>query len=357
MKKPWKIAGLNFDHFHMGDLLQMAHEHPQAEIVGIFDEQPARMEAAARAHGLQSDRVFTDYRACLETTRPDVVILCPAATEHGLWTTRAAEYGVHVLMEKPFAGSLAEADEMIAAQAATGKLLAINWPLRWLPVSVTAKRLLDEGVIGEVLEFHHYGGNRGPLYHAAGKVELTPTAADKAGSWFYSRARGGGSLLDYAGYGSTLGTWYQGGRKPLEVTCVVDEPAGLEVDEHSITICRYAHGLSKIETRWGTFTDPWTQQPTPACGFQIVGTEGTIAAFDYEARLRVQTRTQPEGVAVPVDEVRAPFQDPVQFLLHVLEGGAWQGDPLHPEISRIGQQIVDSAALSAREKRTVALLG
>ncbi len=355
MSKTWKIAGINFDHFHMGDLLQSAQEHPRAEIVGICDEHPARMEAAARAHGLASDRVFTDYRACLEQTRPDVVILCPAATEHGLWTKRVAEYGVHVLMEKPFAGSLAEADAMIAAQAAAGKFLAINWPLRWLPVSITAKRLIDEGVIGEVLEFHHYGGNRGPLYHSAGKVELTPTAADKAASWFYSRARGGGSLLDYAGYGSTLGTWYQGGRAPLEVTCVVDEPAGLEVDEHSITVCRYAHGLSKIETRWGTFTDPWTHQPTPPCGFHIVGTEGTIAACDYETEIRLQTREHPEGKKVAVDEPQAPYQDPVQYFLHVLEGGPFERCPLHPEISRIGQQIVDAAALSAREKRTVAL--
>jgi hypothetical protein len=45
------------------------------------------------------------------------------------------------------------------------------------------------------------------------------------------------------------------------VTAVVDQPRGLEVDEHSITICRYARGLSKLETRWGTFTDPWTTQP------------------------------------------------------------------------------------------------
>jgi len=357
MRKIWKIAGINFDHFHMGDLLAMGQAHPQAEVVGICDEQPARMAEAARACGLGSDRVFTDYRECLEKTRPDLVILCPAATEHGRWTQRVAEYGVHVLMEKPFAGSLAEADEMVAAQATAGKLLAINWPLRWMPVSVTAKRLIDEGAIGEVLECHHYGGNRGPLYHAAGKVELTPTAADKAASWFYRRARGGGSLLDYAGYGTTLGTWYQGGRKPIEVTCMVDEPAGLEVDEHSVTICRYAHGLSKIETRWGTFTDPWTHQPTPRCGFDIVGTEGTLAAYDYADGVRLQTRKHPEGVRVPVDTVTAPLQDPVQFFLHVLEGGEWQGDPLHPEISRIGQQIVDSAALSAREKRTVALLG
>ena len=52
-QRTWKIAGINFDHFHMGDLLRYTHEHPHAEIVGISDEQPARMEEAVqigRAH-------------------------------------------------------------------------------------------------------------------------------------------------------------------------------------------------------------------------------------------------------------------------------------------------------------------
>ena len=40
-----------------------------------------------------------------------------------------------------------------------------------------------------------------------------------------------------------------------------------------------------------------------------------------------------------------------------LGGGDFERGPLHPEIARIGQQIVDSAALSAREKRTVKLVG
>ena len=42
--KTWKIAGINFDHMHMGDLLRLVHEHPEAEIVGICDEDPARMQ-------------------------------------------------------------------------------------------------------------------------------------------------------------------------------------------------------------------------------------------------------------------------------------------------------------------------
>ena len=62
----WRIAGINFDHFHMGDLLRMVHEHPNAEIVGMADEQPERMVAAQVNFELDGDQVFT----CLLYTSP-----------------------------------------------------------------------------------------------------------------------------------------------------------------------------------------------------------------------------------------------------------------------------------------------
>lgn len=354
----FKIAGVNFDHMHMGDLLRMAHEHPDAEIVGISDEDPARMEAAARNFAIPAERVFTDYRACLEQTQPDIVILCPATAQHGDWVERVAPYGTHILVEKPMAASLAEADRMIRAVEATGKTLVINWPLAWYPPHVTSKRLIDEGVIGDVIEVHYYDGNRGPLFHLADKVEVDQaTAAErKAASWFYHKDKGGGSLLDYLGYGVTLGTWFHDGARPIEVTTTVDQPAGLEVDEHSVTVARYPRGLSKFETRWGTFSDPWVLQPQPKCGFVIVGTEGTISSYDYETTVRVQTRDNVEGTVLPVDELQAPRQNPIQYLIHCVASGEPVTGPLSPTVCRIGQQIVDSAVLSAREKRTVRLV-
>ena len=114
---------------------------------------------------------------------------------------------------------------MIAAMAGTGKQLAINWPLRWSASHVKGYELVQQGVIGQVVEVHSYGGNRGPLYHGADKMEKEPTAAEKDASWFYKKAEGGGSLLDYLGYGTTLGTWYHGNRAPIDVTCMIDEPA------------------------------------------------------------------------------------------------------------------------------------
>lgn len=353
--KKWKIAGINFDHMHMGDLLRKVHEHPNAEIVGICDEFPDRMDSSRKNFAIPTDRVFTDYRACLEHTKPDLVILCPATAEHAEWTERVAPFGVHVFVEKPFAATLAEADRMIAALAVTGKQLMINWPLRWYPCHVTAKRLLDEGLIGDLQEVHYYDGNRGPLWHTANKIEIEPTTAFKAssGSWFYKKAQGGGSLLDYLGYGVTLGTWFHKGRKPSEITTVTSQTPGLEVDEHSITIVRYDCGLSKFETRWGTFTDPWNIQPQPKCGFILKGTAGTICSYDYEPTIRIQTVAKPEGYIQAVDTLEHPNHEPISYVLDCLERECLVEGPLSPEVSRIGQQIIDRAVQSAIAKQTV----
>jgi predicted dehydrogenase len=352
-----RIVGINFDHVHMGDLLRMAFNHPEAEIVGVCDREPARMEMAIRNFNLPPEQVFTDVDKCIETARPDFVILCPATARHAEYVERVAPHRVPILVEKPFAASVSDADRMIAAAKKNKIMLAINWPLRWYPSHCTAYRLLTEGRIGELQEVHYYDGNRGPLWHTADKIETTPTPARKRRSWFYKKAQGGGSLLDYLGYGTTLGTWFHGGRKPIEVTAVTDLPNGLEVDEHSITVARYASGLSKFETRWGTFTDPWKLQPQPKCGFVLKGAEGTISSYDYEPIIRLQTHKRPEGEDVPVDTLKPPFENPIQYFIDCLRRDRAPEGPLSPKICRIGQQIMDSAVLSARLKKTVRLQG
>jgi glucose-fructose oxidoreductase len=98
------------------------------------------------------------------------------------------------------------------------------------------------------------------------------------------------------------------------------------------------------------------QQPQPKCGFVIAGTKGTISAYDYATRIRVQTLENPVRTRIPADEVREPYISPIHYLVHCLDTGAAVSGPLAPEIARIGQQIVDSAVLSAREKRTVPLV-
>jgi predicted dehydrogenase len=358
--KIWRVAGLNFDHMHMGDLLRLAANHPSVEIVGIADENPsnaAAVEMTRRKLSIAPDRVFQNYRECLEKTKPDLVILCPSTGNHAEFTEKIARFGVHILVEKPFAASLAGADRMIAAVKKTGKQLVINWPLAWYPPHLTCKRLIDDGVIGEVCEVHYYDGNRGPTRHLMDKIEVPEAEAWQKvkTTWWYQKDQGGGSLMDYLGYGVTLGTWFHGGSVPEEVTTTVWSRPGLEVDEASVTVCRYAGGLSKYETRWGTFTDPWTMQPQPKTGFVIVGTRGTIASYDYAASVRVQTRDKPEGFDVPVDTPQSGMRNPIEHFIDVLERGVPVHGPLSLPICRTGQRIVDAAILSAEQRRPVRL--
>ena len=355
-----KVIGVNFDHMHMGDLLREVHNHPDAEIAGICDTDRSRMADAIANFNIPGERVFTEVEACLTAVKPDLVILCPATADHARFTEQVAPLapGATILVEKPFAASLADADRMIAAAERHRCRLAINWPLAWYPPHVTTKRLIDDGAVGDVVEVHFYDGNRGPLFHRADKVVVSPeeVAREKPTSWWYQKASGGGSLLDYLGYGATLGTWYLDGEAPIEVTSVVDRPDGLEVDEHSITVLRYACGLSKMETRWGTFSDPWTLQPQPKCGFVIVGTKGTISSYDFEDHVTVQTADHPEPVAQPVDQLLAPHRAPVEYVLSCVSAGTEIAGPLSPAIARVGQRIVDTAAESARLGRTLPLV-
>lgn len=356
-----KFAGISFDHMHMGDLLRQVHEHPDAEIVGIADDNPvntANVADVARRLEIPAERIFQDYRRCLEETKPDAVILCPAIARHAEFVELVAPYGAHILVEKPFAISLAEADRMVAAAEKAGIKLVINWPLAWYPPHVTSKRLIDEGVIGEVIEVHYYDGNRGPMRHVHDKIEVSEEEANrkKNESWFYSKEQGGGSLIDYLGYGVTLGTWFFGGKAPSEITSMTFVPPGLQVDEHSVTIANYGKGLSKYETRWGTFSDPWQLQPQPKCGFVIKGSAGTIASYDYAESIRVQTNEQPEGYDLSVDELKAPNRAAIEHFIAHIRGEVPLHGPLDPKLCRVGQQIVDSALLSASEKRTVALV-
>ena len=337
----------------MGDLLGHVDGHPDAEIVGICHDNEGEMAWSRDKYSISDERVFTDFVRCMEESKPDVVVLCPKVADHLLWVERIASYGVHILMEKPFAVNLAEAEKMRALMAGTGKALIVNWPMVWMPTNVKCHELIVAGKIGEVREVHYYDGNEGPLCHGAHKEGREPTLADKQESWFYSKAAGGGSLLDYLGYGVTLGSWFMDGQKPLSVFSQRHIAEGLEVDEQSVTVVRYKDGLSKFETKWGMFSSPWIDQPGPRCGFVVVGSGGSVSSFDYDGFVTLRDKDCPSGKKIKVDVLEGSRANPIAYLIDCLERGVEIEGPLSVEISLMGQGIVDAAVLSCEEGRVV----
>lgn len=353
-----RVAVVGFAHMHAGDQIRTVRATAESVLVGVWDTDPARRDVVADDLGVPAEVRYDDLDVLLDEAAPDVALVCSTTGEHPGLVDRLAGRGVHVILEKPFALTLAEADRMIAASDAAGTVLAVNWPLAWYPAHLTTHRLVAEGLIGAVTEVHYYDGNRGPLTHVHDKkARVDPDLATKAASWWYSPEAGGGSLLDYLGYGSTLATWFRDGEMPEVVTALTWGAQGLAVDEQSVVTARYANGLSTFQTKWGTFTDPWVTQPAPPCGFVVVGTAGTITSHDFAPAVLVQTLDHPEPVAHPVDEPRPDQLGALGHVLHCLRTGSPPTGPSSKEVSRKGQQIVDTAVVSVATGRTTALLG
>jgi predicted dehydrogenase len=71
MPQHYRVAGISFEHMHMGDNLAMAYAHPQCKVVGICDSERGRMSAAQQMCQLTDEQVFTDWLSCIEAVRPD----------------------------------------------------------------------------------------------------------------------------------------------------------------------------------------------------------------------------------------------------------------------------------------------
>ena len=332
----YRVVGANFDQMHLNTNLEWALDHPDTEITALCDEVPetstGSLEQAASDCGIQDDDQYDDLERCLEETDPDIVLGGPMNADHPRFVERVLAYDTHVAIEKPFAMSLADADRMLDAEKTSGGRLAVNWPVMWSPVHNQVKQLVDNGTIGEITEVHYYGGNAG---------------APPDGSWFYDTESGGGSLLDYLGYGATFATWFRSGELPQAVSTQTHNPEGASADFQSVSICRYDSGLSTFQTSLQMLTHPWEHDSTPAKGFDIVGTKGTITTRQHDAPIYVQTRDDPDGYELKPDELEPPRKNLVQYLVHCLDNDERFEGPVDPEFCREAQRILETAQRSS----------
>lgn len=108
------------------------HELPGARLTGVVDPIQDRAEEVAQTFGCE---VFTDYRELIGVV--DAVSLAVPTILHAQMGANLLEGGLHVLVEKPVAHTLEGADQLIAAQEASGKVLHVGHTERFNP-AVTA---------------------------------------------------------------------------------------------------------------------------------------------------------------------------------------------------------------------------
>jgi len=124
-----------------------AVKQPFVAMVGACDIRP---EPGQQRAAMLDAPFYTDYRQMIDELKPDVAVVITPHYCHAEIAIYCLEAGCNVLVEKPMALEVAEADAMIAAAQQTGKLLAINFQHRQRPEVRAARQLIQEGRLGRL---------------------------------------------------------------------------------------------------------------------------------------------------------------------------------------------------------------
>lgn len=144
----------------VGNIVRNAHLKAYSlynvNVVGVYDVNPKATENIEREFGI---RVFDSVDALIN--HPDVVIVdvTPHPKDRVPLVKRALQAGKHVLSQKPLASTLAEARELIELADRQSVRLAVNQNGRWSPPWRIATLLIQQGIIGDVLEVTHLFDN------------------------------------------------------------------------------------------------------------------------------------------------------------------------------------------------------
>ncbi|WP_124728463.1 Gfo/Idh/MocA family protein [Staphylospora marina] len=196
-----------------------------AKLVAVCDTNEARLAEFATGEV----KGFTDLAEMLKTDI-DVVCICTPSGLHARLAVQAAEAGKHVIVEKPMALTLEDADAIIDACERNGVKLAVVHPNRFRPAAVELKRMIDSGAFGKIGHVNAtVRWNRNQAYF------------DQA-PWRGTRAMDGGVLMNQAIHNMDLLLWMAGEVEEVftyDATRIRD----IEAEDTSVSVIRFKNGV------------------------------------------------------------------------------------------------------------------
>lgn len=233
---------------------------PEARLVGVVDVDENRARDFAQRFGAET--YAKDLGELLGRADVDAVINATANNLHAPLSIKALEAGKHVMVQKPMALTLDEADAMIAAADRAGKTLMVSFFEFFHPAFKRAKALVDAGAIGDV------------FFYKAIMAWYMPTLDN----WrFDPKVSGGGILMDGHSHHIAYFNWLL---NDPEIQSVYSDYGTLAseapVEDTGVTLVRTKTALAEISG------SNRLQEPNPQNGFgfkesiEIFGTKGTI---------------------------------------------------------------------------------
>lgn len=138
---------------------RMLPQVPEVELVGCVDRDPLALDLTMEQVGVPAERCFTSLERALAVTDPEAVLVTTTLPGHVPVARAALESGRHVLVEKPFAPSLAEARSLVDLAEARGRVLMVSQNYRFFPAVRAVVELVRSGRLGPLheieIDFRH----------------------------------------------------------------------------------------------------------------------------------------------------------------------------------------------------------
>ncbi len=229
---------------------------PETRLVAVADVKPSRAENFAQEYRAA---MHSDHRSLLERDDVDAVSICVPSGLHAEVTLDALAAGKHVLVEKPIALNLADADRMIAAAKARGLTLGVVLQNRYNSPMQDVRRLIDSGGLGR-------------LYLGAVCVRWYRPQSYYEDDWHGTWAMDGGALMNQSIHHIDALQWFMGPVASVQAYTATLAHA-MEAEDVGVAVLRLANGaLATVEG--STLT--WPQN-----------LEGSVAIFGERGSVKV----------------------------------------------------------------------
>ena len=173
----------------------------QLEIVAVCDILPSKMEELLSKHDLEKDaniKRYTDYKEMIQEVNPELVSIATESGIHAEIALHCIDHGVNVIIEKPMAMSMEDADEIIRRSKEKGVKVSACHQNRFNIAIQELRKAVESGRFGKLSHGTiHVRWNRGPQYYEQASLR---------GTW----EQDGGALMNQCIHGIDLLRWMMG---------------------------------------------------------------------------------------------------------------------------------------------------
>lgn len=270
MNQKLRAVVIGAAHVHILEVCKYLNDCPDMVLASVADPQPmflSDLESIkpysrrwnmdyVRRYGV---KIYEDYRQMLDEVQPDLAFITTENQLHVEIFRECAHRGIVTSIEKPLACNYGQAMEIQRIARSAGVEVFVNWPIAWRQWLYQMKEVLDSGQMGKLIKIRYLVGQTGPLGPGAvhrGTSDLQAgvmTSAEKAKTWWYQSACGGGAFLDMCCYGSMMSVWLTG-QDCQAVTAIQGNfvHSWSDVEDNGVMLLRFMDSVSVVEGTWTT---------------------------------------------------------------------------------------------------------